>query len=593
MNNKLNNIRFFNFRNNLLILGSIILLAVSFLALLMQRNESIQIISFSNIYILITSIFILLLILSLSSLLLPIFLRVWRKKISTFNNKFTLYFISIALTPAIFLGIISMILINIGINDWFNSKINNVINNSVYVAESYLEEHKETIKGDVYAIYNDLNELKDSILKDNKRLSIALRTQALIRSLPETYIINQKGSVMTSAFDNYDLLYNPPADAFLRADNGEMTIMSSTQVNKVYALVKLKNMQDSYLYVGRSMDANVISALNDTISARNEYTFLETNRNQISFIFILTYIVITLIIILLSTLIGIKLAERVVSPISSIIKASNNISKGSYGTKIKKTNDYVELNRLADSFNKMSNDIVKQRNQILVSKKHETWSDIARRIAHEIKNPLTPIQLSSERLERKINTLGYKNDDINECIDTIRRQVNEIGYLVDEFSSFARMPVPNVSTNNISKIIQNVISDYKKNHSQINFSNNLHSENIELKIDKSQISRVFQNIIMNSIHSIEEKNNDDGMIVVASHDEGSSIAITITDNGIGLKYEKDELIKPYFTTKKKIGGTGLGLPIVEKILFDHHADFTITNRNDGNVGAEVLIRFEK
>ena len=229
----------------------------------------------------------------------------------------------------------------------------------------------------------------------------------------------------------------------------------------------------------------------------------------------------------------------------------------------------------------------------ILSGARATTQELVRGLAHEIKNPLTPIQLSSERLERKINTLGYKNDDINECIDTIRRQVNEIGYLVDEFSSFARMPVPNVSTNNISQIIQNVISDYKKNHSQINFSNNLHSENIELKIDKSQISRVFQNIIMNSIHSIEEKNNDDGMIVVASHDEGSSIAITITDNGIGLKYEKDELIKPYFTTKKKIGGTGLGLPIVEKILFDHHADFTITNRNDGNVGAEVLIRFEK
>ncbi len=593
MNNKLNNIRFFNFRNTLLILGSIILLAVSFLTLLMQRNDSIQIINFSNIYIIITLIFIFLLILSLSSLLFPIFVRVGRKKISTFNNKFTLYFISIALTPAIFLGIISMILINIGINDWFNSKINNVINNSVYVAESYLEEHKETIKGDVYAIYNDLNELNKTILIDNKKLSMALRTQALIRSLPETYIINDEGIVMTSAFDNFDLLYNPPNDAFIRADNGEMTIMSSTQVNKVYALVKLKNMQDSYLYVGRSMDANVISALNDTISARNEYTFLETNRNKISFMFVLTYIVITLIIILLSTLIGIRLAERVVSPISSIIKASNNISKGSYGTKIEKTNDYIELNRLADSFNKMSNDIVKQRNQILVSKKHETWSDIARRIAHEIKNPLTPIQLSSERIEKKISTLGFKNDDINECIDTIRRQVNEIGYLVDEFSSFARMPVPSLSSNNVSQIIQNVISDYERSHININFLNNLHSEKIELKIDKSQIARVFQNLILNSIHSIEEKNIKNGKISVTSRDDNSFITITIIDNGIGLKYEKDELIKPYFTTKKKIGGTGLGLPIVEKILFDHHADFTITNRKDGNEGAEVLIRFEK
>ena len=120
-----------------------------------------------------------------------------------------------------------------------------------------------------------------------------------------------------------------------------------------------------------------------------------------------------------------KFAERIVSPISSIIKASNNISKGSYDDKIKKNNDYVELNRLADSFNKMSSDIVKQKNQILVSKKHETWSDIARRIAHEIKNPLTPIQLSSERLEKKLKKADLKNKDIDECLQIIRRQVNE------------------------------------------------------------------------------------------------------------------------------------------------------------------------
>ena len=172
MNNKLNNLSFFNFRNTLLILGSTILLAISFVVLYMQRNESIQIIDFSNIYIFITSTLILLLIISLSSLVLPILFRVLRKRVSTFNNKFTLYFISIALTPALFLGIISMMLINIGINDWFNKKIYNVIDNSVFVAESYLEEHKETIKGDVYAIYNDLNEMNENILLDQKSLQL-------------------------------------------------------------------------------------------------------------------------------------------------------------------------------------------------------------------------------------------------------------------------------------------------------------------------------------------------------------------------------------------------------------------------------------
>jgi len=546
-----------------------------------------------NIYIVISSFFILALVVSISFIVFPIILRVRRKKISTLNSKFTLYFISIALTPAILLGIIGLVLIEIGINDWFNDKIKNVINNSVFVAESYLEEHKETIKGDVYAMSNDLNNSSQVLIQDPAKLAIALRTQALIRSLPETYIINKDRDILFKAFDNNISFYEPALSSFDRADSGEMIIMSSTKVNKVYALIKLNNFDQYYLYAGRSMDGNVISALNDTVSAKNEYTFLEISRDKISLIFILLYVMVSLILILISIIIGIKFADRIVKPISSIITATNNISKGLYDDKIKKNNDYIELNRLADSFNKMSGDIIKQRNQIIVSKKYETWSDIARRIAHEIKNPLTPIQLSAERLEKKTMGLTGENKEINECIETIRRQVNEIGYLVDEFSSFARLPDPDLKNNNISAIMSKVVSDYENNNTNIKFINKLHSSRINIKIDNSQISRVFQNLIVNSIHSISESNKNDGEIIYSSCEIDDNIVISLIDNGVGLKYEKEDLIKPYFTTKKKVGGSGLGLAIVEKILFDHHADFILANRNDGEIGAEVKITFGK
>ena len=551
MNNKYKNINFLNFRNIILILGAVIFLGLSFFVLFMQRINTMPISGYSSVYIMFSSVLIIILIVSIVYLIFPIVLRVKRKKISSLNSKFTLYFISIALTPALCLGIIGMVLINLGINDWFNKKINNVINNSVFVAESYLEEHKETIKGDVYAMYNDLNTSSNIFVEDDNKLTIALRTQALIRALPETYIINRMGEIRNKAFDTNLLLYSPPENAFQRADAGEMTIMSSTQVNKVYALVKLSNLNDSYLFAGRSMDANVLSALNDTVSAKNEYKFLEKNRNQITIIFILMYVVISLILILLSTIIGLKFANRIVAPLSSIIKATNNISKGSYDDKIKKTNDYIELNRLADSFNKMSSDIVKQKKQILVSKKHETWSDIARRIAHEIKNPLTPIQLSSDRLEKKINKLNLTNEDVHECIKTIKRQVNEIGYLVDEFSSFARLPNPQFNSDDLHALIKDVIGDYKNNYKKIIFDDKLKPNSYFLKIDKSQISRVFQNIFINSIYSIKEANRSDGKITIYSEEDDNHLSIFVKDNGIGLRYEKDELIKPYFTTKKK------------------------------------------
>ena len=415
MNKQINSFNFFNLRNLLLILLSFIFIILSSITLITQRSNNMETLPYLNIYIVISSFFILALVVSISFIVFPIILRVRRKKISTLNSKFTLYFISIALTPAILLGIIGLVLIEIGINDWFNDKIKNVINNSVFVAESYLEEHKETIKGDVYAMSNDLNNSSQVLIQDPAKLAIALRTQALIRSLPETYIINKDRDILFKAFDNNISFYEPALSSFDRADSGEMIIMSSTKVNKVYALIKLNNFDQYYLYAGRSMDGNVISALNDTVSAKNEYTFLEISRDKISLIFILLYVMVSLILILISIIIGIKFADRIVKPISSIITATNNISKGLYDDKIKKNNDYIELNRLADSFNKMSGDIIKQRNQIIVSKKYETWSDIARRIAHEIKNPLTPIQLSAERLEKKTMGLTGENKEINEC----------------------------------------------------------------------------------------------------------------------------------------------------------------------------------
>jgi len=592
MNNKYINISVLNLRIILLILGSLIFIGLSFVLLFYQRTNTASTLEYSNIYILFAALLTLILIFSLIYLLFPIYLRVRRKKISTLNSKFTLYFILIALTPSIFLGIIGLVLINFGINDWFNSKINNVINNSVFVAESYLEEHKETIKGDVYAMYNDLNSSSDVLSNDNNKLAIALRTQSLIRALPEVYVITRQGAISAKAFDNNILQYSPPENSFVRADAGEMAIMSSTIVNKVYALVKLKNYENSYLFAGRSMDANVISALNDTVSAKNEYTFLENNRDQISLIFVLIYIVISLILILLSTFIGLKFAEKIVLPLSMVIKATNNISKGKYEDKIEKTNDYVELNRLAESFNKMSADIIRQRKQILISEKHETWSDIARKIAHEIKNPLTPIQLSSERLEKKIKNTAIDNNEITDCIDTIRRQVNEIGYLVDEFSNFARLPNPILEKQDIYEIIINIVNDYRDNYKMIDFEYNFSRNKYEMLIDKSQISRVFQNLIINSIQSIQEANVSVGKIIVESSVTNDYLNILILDNGVGLKYEKNELIKPYFTTKKRRGGSGLGLAIVEKILFDHNAEFFIENRNDGIEGAKVEIKFD-
>ena len=413
----------------------------SMILLILQRGGNENITYFENFYFIISAVFIIFLLYSLFTILYPIFSKFKNKKINSLNSRFTLYFISIALTPALIVGVLGMILINIGINDWFNEKIKNVVFNSVSVAESYLQEHKDSIKGDVYAMSNDLNNASNVYINNIKKFREFFRTQSIIRSLPETYLITSDGEIILKALPTKTIYYKPPIESLRKANDGELAILTSTQVNKVYALMKLNEYENIFLYTGRSMDPNVIIAVNDTKSAKQEFSILEKNRNQISIIFILLYLVITLILILISIIIGIRIAQRIVNPISSVIKASNKISKGNYDDKLERTNDYIELNRLADSFNKMSSDLTRQRRQLAIAKKHETWSDIARRIAHEIKNPLTPIQLSSERLLKKIkDSPNYNDNEIRECIDSITRQVSEIGLLVDEFSNFAKLP---------------------------------------------------------------------------------------------------------------------------------------------------------
>ena len=470
MNKRSIKLNLFNWRNATLIGGSLIFIIASLIILVFQRNGKENIIYFENSYFIISAVFILFLIYSIFTILYPIFSKFKNKKINSLNSRFTLYFISIALTPALIVGLLGMILINIGINDWFNEKIKNVVTNSLSVAESYLQEHKDSIKGDVYAMSNDLNNASSVFVNNIKKYREFFRTQSVIRSLPETYLITSEGDVILKALPTKMIYYKPPIESLKKASNGELAILTSTQVNKVYGLMKLTAYDNIFLYAGRSMDPNVIIAVNDTRSAKQEFSILEKNRNQISIIFIILYLVVTLILILISIIVGISIAQRIVNPISSVIKASNKISKGNYDDKVERTNDYIELNRLADSFNNMRSDLIRQRNQLAIAKKHETWSDIARRIAHEIKNPLTPIQLSSERLLKKIkDSPNYNDKEIQECVDSITRQVSEIGFLVDEFSNFARLPNPEFNNYNICYLLKKCVDDVSDNYNNITF----------------------------------------------------------------------------------------------------------------------------
>lgn len=228
--------------------------------------------------------------------------------------------------------------------------------------------------------------------------------------------------------------------------------------------------------------------------------------------------------------------------------------------------------------------------ELLQAQRKAAWSDIAQRIAHEIKNPLTPIQLSAERLQKKyLKDITSDQETFINCTQTIIRQVDDIKRMVNEFSSFARMPTPIFHMESLKSLCEDVLLFQKSAYPEINFSFEC-LENIFVNCDRGLISQAFINLIKNAIDAIQETDEKDQKIQVTLTHENRDAIIIVEDNGKGLPKDRlDQLTEPYITTKEK--GTGLGLAIVKKIMQDHQGDVLLQNRKSR--GACVTLRFKE
>ena len=237
----------------------------------------------------------------------------------------------------------------------------------------------------------------------------------------------------------------------------------------------------------------------------------------------------------------------------------------------------------------------KQQDKLLVSERHEAWETVARKLAHEIKNPLTPIQLSIDRLREKYSS-KLRNDSIEyeKYLETINRQIKDIEGLVNEFSNFARMPKPIFKKINILKVITDCIEFIRmssKNEIIIQNKNNTHK--LMISGDAEQLNRVFINLIKNSeeafLDIIKKDLSFKGKIYIEIESNKDYIMVRLIDNGTGITDTK-KVMTPYFTTKVK--GSGLGLPVVNKIISEHSGDFIIRNNLNGQ-GTTVEVSFPK
>ena len=503
--------------------------------------------------------------------------------------KYISFFTLFTFIPSFLIALFSLFIFNYGLENFFNSQITKAVNNSYDVAKSYSDQNNKTLESDVFLMSVGLNRASPLFYSDPNRFKNIARSEKLLRRVDDIFLIDSSGNIIFSDSESVNEFLIPTEDEFNKALEGVTVQIINGVEEKTSAMIKLSTLIDTYLYISRNVDPEIINYLNETEQAVNFYYSIENKQTGIKITFAIIYILVVGLLLFLSTIIAIAFADRLTKPIINLIGASEDISKGILDTKVPEIETDKEFIKLNQNFNSMIDRLKKQQEKLLVSERYSAWESVARKLAHEIKNPLTPIQLSIDRLKDKFSKrISEGQDEFKNYLSTINRQIKDIESLVNEFSSFARMPTPIFKEMNLVDVVERSIDFYKlSTDNKINFKS--YKKIVHFKYDEEQLYRVFINLIKNSEDSIKERKEKDknfkGKIDIEIEGDNDYIDISIVDNGIGIK-DTSKIMTPYFTTKKN--GTGLGLPIVNKIINEHKGEMTITSLK---TGAKVQILF--
>ena len=617
------------------------------------------------------------------------------KAASRLHVRIVAMFSLVAVLPAILVAVIASITLDIGLDRWFEIRTKTIINSSLSIAEAYVQENARNLQGTTLSMANDIDNARTLYGLDRTGFREFMSKQAIGRALAHAALIRSDGSFIMSAQTRSDFdMPPPPADAVERATAGQPVLIEPRTSNVVGSIIKLRQIENAYLYTIRLVDPEVIRARQIVTLNTSEYRGLEANRRTTQIAFGLLYLGLTLIIVLSAIWTGITVADRLVRPIRQLIGAADEVATGNLDVSVPVRPSDGDVASLGDTFNKMLLELKTQRNEILHSKdlvderrrfseavlagvtagvigvdpygiitivnrsaetmlaisadaslgqnlstilphvgrvfeigrksgrpvyreqvifyrtgaertfnvqvtieggddatgeksyvvtidditdlvqaqRSTAWADVARRIAHEIKNPLTPIQLSAERIRRRYGKVITEDREVfDQCTDTIIRQVEDIGRMVDEFSAFARMPKPEMKVVDVREALREASFLVEVSRSDIAFERDFADEPLMGTFDSRLMSQAFGNIIKNAAEAIDTSSKEigaSGTIRISASVRDGIIRVDVVDNGKGLPREnRQRLLEPYMTTREK--GTGLGLAIVKKIVEDH------------------------
>jgi two-component system, NtrC family, nitrogen regulation sensor histidine kinase NtrY len=625
----------------------------------------------------------------------------------------------VAAVPAILVAVVASVTLDRGFDRLFSAQTERMIQNALIVANAYLRDQAGIVRADTIAVTIELTRAKPMFDEDREEFQKFVNFQANIRGLSALMIFDRDANVIEEAAgkaagQNFIL---PSRQVLGSITENEPQIGMFLADNHVAGLIKLRGYNDTYLYIARLIDPRVVAQLQATEQGVTQFANIQAVRPGLQMAFAMMYAVIALIVLFSAVWIGLNFANYLVAPIRRLIGAAQVISTGNLYVQVPTRRSEGDLAQLGESFNKMTQDLRTQRDDIVrardqidsrrrfteavlagasagvigvdaegrvgilnrsaerliglsegnalgqpikeivpelaeiftaaktggqrlvqgevsinrgnhernlsvrVTREQSTdidhgyvvtldditdlvsaqrtsaWADIARRIAHEIKNPLTPIQLSAERLRRKYGKLITEDPAVfHQCTDTIIRQVDDIKRMVDEFSQFARMPKAVISSEDVADTLRQVVFLQRVGNADIQIDADVAEDPMPARFDRRLISQALTNIIKNAteaVGAVPQAERGQGHILVSAFREGADVVIDVVDNGIGLpKESRSRLLEPYVTTREK--GTGLGLAIVGRIVEEHGGRIELNDASakiPGQRGAWIRLRF--
>ena len=508
--------------------------------------------------------------------------RARRKPGAKLKTRLVLFFALIAILSAVPLSLLSMSFIDSAINFWLRAGIGEALDAGRRVALEYysgmvaniedfnrsrhLPEILRNMSRDPTGTWEDLSSLNSTI---------SFVQVFSLEGDEKFFQGDSRGRIRQfQGFESSILqAVRSQSGVLSREERETATILRNVRVHRVLG-------ENHYVVVGivyeRQFDEDAVR-LTDSFET---FTQLDRYRSMFQRVVFGFYFFFSLPILLIGIFISFLLTDNLVLPIVNLEEATRRVAEGDFSFRIlTRTGD--ELSILANSFNRMIQELEISRKQLVHAEKVSAWQEIAQRLAHEIKNPLTPIKLSAQRLMRKYSENPEEFERIlRPSVDAIVEEVDNLSKLLNEFGEFAKLPGPSLERFPLAKLITEVSSMYRNLSGKVNITVDALTPETHIWADYNQMKQVFANLFMNAYQAMADGGQIDVRADLVKKANSSYCRITVRDTGPGIEEEhRNKVFEPYFTTKEY--GTGLGLAIVERIIFDHAGDIWFESARGG------------